>query len=128
MKRKVFNSVNTPSVKATGLFLRISPKSGQFNFSRELADKLKLDSHRINIIQDEEKPADWFIEVTKDDAAFLVRRKKETDVPQYVMQSTFLAREILKESKLPEESTRFMVASEPIERNLFAILTKSAKK
>lgn len=128
MKRKVFNSVNTPSVKATGLYLRVSPKSGAFNFSKELADKLKLDSHRINIIQDEEKPADWYIEVTKDQAAFEVRRKTQTEDPYYILQSTFLARTILKESKLPEESTRFMVAAEPVERNLYAILTKSAKK
>jgi len=129
MKRKVFNQTSVPDQRPTGYFIRINPKNGGFVFSRELGDMLNLKQYGVNFIQDEERPSDWYLEKSSDANAFKVRFKKtnsDNRYQQYILQSSFLAREILKSAGLPIDSTRLMVASEPIEKDLYAIITKSA--
>lgn len=138
MKRKIFNRENTPpkTTRATGFWLRIHPKSGGITFSKDLAVHLELNKNfGVNFIQVEDRPKDWYIEKSKDEAAFRVRVKatpKKTE-GNFIIQSTVLAREILTSlnaGTATDErlaSTRFLVATEPVEKNLYAIITKSAE-
>jgi hypothetical protein len=127
MKRKVWNKANVPQTKSTGSWIRIHPKSGGITFSNDLATALKLSSNGVNFIQDEERPGDWYIEVSKDKDAFEVRSKKANEHDKaFIIQSTALARTILSSIGIDMVSTRFMVATEAIERNTYAIITKSA--
>jgi hypothetical protein len=127
MKRKVWNKTSVPQTKSMGSWIRIHPKSGGITFSNGLATALKLTDNGINFIQDEDRPADWYIEVSKDKEAFEVRSKKANAFDKaFIIQSTALARTILSSIGLDMVSTRFMVATEPIEKNTWAIITKSA--
>jgi len=96
--------------------------------SGELCTKLK--TSKVNLIQDEAKPENWFIEpaTAKDDNAFELRFKKESYGANGMLQSSFLAREILSSSKLEVTSTKLLVGSE-IEKDAgYPIITKSGKQ
>jgi len=132
MKKRIFNQTTTPqNVRGPGQCLvSLYPKSGNINFSKKLSEVLKLndENQRINIIQDEDRPKDWYIELTSDADGFTPRVKKAAKYNQYVIQNSHLCRLILKECGLPEETVAFVVATEPVQENLFAIITKSADK
>lgn len=128
MKKKVWNTDSVPD-RATGLWLRLNPKSGSITFSRDLANKLDLKKMGINLIQDEDRQQDWYIEKSGDNKAFRVRQKSTaTSYPQFIVQSTILCRAILNSAKLELVSTRFLVADQPVEKDTWAIITKSAKQ
>jgi len=124
MKRKTYNKISVPTFRKTGTWIRINPKNGAINFSQEIAAKLDLKNQGVNFIQDEENQQDWYIETSQDENAFTVRiiAGKIT-----LVQSTTLARAILKSLELEPVTTRFNVSTEPVEENLYAIITKSAK-
>lgn len=124
MKRKIWNQTSIPNTRPTGLYISVNPKSGGMSFSKDLTEKLQQMGGGINLIQDEDRPTDWYIEVSKDTEAFQIRVKPETT--SGIIQSTHLVRELLTTCGLEKKSYRFMVAAEPIEKNLYAILTKSA--
>lgn len=130
MKKKVFNQTTTPrGTRSAGNVFSIYPKSGTMKFSADLVRNLKIDTEtKVNIIQDEERPKDWYIELTKESDGLQVKEKKSASgkFKEYVIQSIFLSRLILKESELPEKTIRLLVATEPVEKNMHAIITKSA--
>jgi hypothetical protein len=127
MKKKIWNKASVPTQKATGYWIRVQPKSGGITFSNDLARCLQLTTNGINFVQDEDRLSDWFIELSKDENAFMVRSKKSNQWDRsFILQSTALAREILKSINSEMVSTRFIVAAEPIEENVYAIITKSA--
>jgi hypothetical protein len=122
MKRKVFNLENAQG-KKTGEFINVNPKSGGITISRDLVKILDIKKNGILFIQDEDRPQDWYIEISKDSTAFQVRAKNENN---FIIQSTVIARELLTSCSL-DAPARFMVSSTPIEKGLYAIITKSAK-
>lgn len=126
MKRKVWNQISVPQQKTTGLYLRLDAKSGSIVFSFDLVKALQLDKNRVNFIQDEDRPCDWYIELTESTDAFIIRSKdKSKSDKSSIVQSTVLCRAILTSIGV-EGSARVLVATDPIEKNLYAILTTSA--
>lgn len=124
MKYKTFNQISIPTFRKTGFWIRINPKNGYINFSQELSDHLGLKKNKVNFIQNEDDPKEWFLEPTSDKDAFpvhIIQGKIN------VVRSTGMARTILKALELEHTSYRFIVSSAPFERNLFPIITKSAK-
>ncbi len=127
MKRKVWNRDSVPATRATGLYIRIAPKSGTITLSKDLADLIKKPA--VNFIQDESRPVDWYIEPSTDPSAFVIRNKSNAKLESgSIVQNSAISREILKSSKLKLESTRFMVSADYTEGGGYAILTKSAKQ
>jgi hypothetical protein len=97
MKKKIWNKTNVPSIKASGCWMRINPKSGALIFSGDLVELLNLQKHGVEFIQDEERPADWYVQPSKDSEAFTPRFKKANKHDRTcIVQSTSLARTILK--------------------------------
>jgi hypothetical protein len=122
MKRKVFNLENA-QYKKTGEFINVNPKSGGITLSRDLVKLIDIKKNGILFIQDEDRPQDWYIEISKESTAFQVRAKNENN---YIVQSTVIARELLTSCSL-DAPTRFIVSSTPVEKGMYAIITKSAK-
>ena len=125
MKKKIWNSKSIPSgTTAYGNSILISP-AGTIAFSTQLSAFLKS-KPSVNFIQDEDKPSEWFIEQTSEGDA--IKLRVETN-GNYKVQSAFLAKEILRTCNLfTKKSVRMFVATEAVEKNLFAIITKSAKE
>lgn len=103
-------------------------KSGKIVLCQELVSKLKLaNGLRVNFIQDEDRPADWYIESTnnKDGILFkvdLANRKRNL----YCAQKKALVLTILESLSLEQQSYRIRVSREE-EEGLLPIITKSAK-
>jgi hypothetical protein len=130
MKKKILNLKTVPPLTRTeGLTVSISCKSGVIAFSKPLGERLKLQEYRINFIQDEDRPMDWYLQVTKDPEGFQVRFRPngKNTTGQFITQSTGVCRQLFDSCRLPYASQRFLVAPEPVEGDLFAIITKSAK-
>jgi hypothetical protein len=128
MKKKIFNLISTPQLRQTGFWISLNPKGGSITFSVELGEKLKLDTTRLNFVQDEERPMDWYLEPTKDPQAFTIKTKKNNPKlgVNYALQNSSLVRAILDSCKLEKAAHKFMVAEEATE-DLYAVITKSAK-
>ncbi|MFO0386340.1 MAG: hypothetical protein ACK505_06145 [Flavobacteriales bacterium] len=124
MKLKVFNQANTATTKSTGHFISIQTKNGAICFSKDLSILLDLDNNKIEFIQDEDKPKDWYLRVSQDENAFDVRIKKAGTI----IQTTTLCRAIVSSLGIDfVGSYRFMVADKPTD-GLYAIITKSLKE
>lgn len=125
MKRKVYTTANTGHTRKTGNFLTVSRKSGALKFTKELTDELKLKGKKVQFVQDEEKPSEWFIEITNDAHAFPVRI---SPTGAGVLQSVVICSELLKSAGLADDSSyRFLISTTPVEKTLYPIITKSGK-
>lgn len=105
--------------------MSISPKGGKIVLSAELCDKLKLEKFRVNFIQDEDRPQDWYLEPTKDNEGIQFKSDNANAKKLYCAQSTYLVKKILETVGLENTSHRVQV-SETAEDGLYAIITKSA--
>lgn len=128
IKRKVWNTSTIPSSRETGFWISLLPKSGKIVLCQELVSKLKL-SHglRVNFIQDEDRPADWYIEPTKNKEGILFKvdlANKKRNL--YCAQKKALVLTILESLSLDQQSYRIRVSREE-EEGLLPIITKSAK-
>jgi len=126
MKRKVWNTATVPlgnRAKSTIPTMTLG-RAGGIHFNTVADELLKLDQHKLNFIQDEERPADWYLEITKANEAFSVRTAKKDKM----LQSIALVREICISCGLdPDCGYTLQIAKEASERNVYAILTKSAR-
>jgi hypothetical protein len=122
MKKKIFNktTIVTGPRSAHGCSVSINP-NGNFSFSAELSATLQLTKTGVEFIQDEDRPTDWYLELSTAESSLPLR----DDKGGVKLQCAFLAKEILKSLGL-DSAHRFQVATEPVEGNMFAILTKSA--
>lgn len=132
MKIKTFNKTNSGmlSVKDLTPLITVNPKAGLISFSKGLTEKLKItDKSRVNFIQDEEHPLNWYLEITQDPQAFALREHEKS----ISFNCTAITRELYRSCGLDIGSTyRLLVASEPEKidgaRLGYAIITKSAKE
>lgn len=127
MKKKVFNQQSIVGTRPTGLFIRMNPRSGAITFSKDLAAKLELTKKDagIQIIQDEERPSDWYIELSTSPEAFKTRSKFKNI--SALIQSCYLVRQVLTSCDLDTtRSYKFLVAPDPVD-GMYAIITKSAQ-
>lgn len=88
MKKKVFNESTTPirtAVNKSGFFITCSP-SGIIRISKELYDKLNSLGPRLNFVQDEDRPGDWYLQPSTHPEAFTLKTNKAGDYNQYVLQ------------------------------------------
>lgn len=123
MQRKIWNKKTIPTSRLHGPWISIQPGSGKISFTCELVDKLKLNKAGIEFIQDEEKPKEWYIEISNSPDAIKLREEKNN---VWAFQSTYLARTILDSLELDKGTYKIPVAIVPAEKNLYAILTKGA--
>lgn len=127
MKLKKFTRDDVHRRKAERCMLHITAK-GKLTFSREASSALNIgEASRIYLHQDEERPIDWYIEVTSDKEGIECKRNASTGVLGF--QCAFLAQEILKSiGKSAVKSIRLPVSHVPTEGKLYAIITKAAQE
>jgi hypothetical protein len=134
MKAKVFNTANAGLVsdKSLASLLTVNYNTGLISFSVGFINKIKLvATARIALIQDEERPKDWYIQVGADDHGFALR-KKDTAV---AFNCVTVARQLLESTELIDKggngTVRFLLATDPTVDEtlgaLYAIITKSGK-
>jgi hypothetical protein len=121
MKKKIFNKETIPARNGfAGPWISIS-KSGNITFSRDLIKSLKLDDWGgVIFIQDEDKPKDWYMELSKDASALRPRPEKNGTIK---IQSAYIVKSMLSSLDLELATYKFKVASEPAEPNTYAIFT-----
>lgn len=122
MKKKVFNVTSLGQRGGLGNHVTVS-RVGLILFSRDLSAALTV--KRINIVQDADKPADWFIEPTNDENGILLR-KHPTDEARKCIQSSAIAREILSSIGIDGGGATIQVGSERVD-NMYALITKAAR-
>jgi hypothetical protein len=122
MKKKIFNRRNAVGLRG-GAVLAINP-NGYISFSRDLTERLGLNKKDagVEFIQDEDRPTDWYVNVSRGPDAIKIRLGEDGGGK---IQSTFLAREMLRSMKL-EGGHKMQVATEPAEPNTYAIFFKTA--
>ena len=135
MKAKVFNTANSGLIsdKSRAALLTINYENGLLSFSVGFVNKVKLNSStRVAVIQDEERPKDWYIQTGSDEFGFPLRVKDTA----LAFNNVTVARELLESCELIDSSTdsktaRFLLATEPINvegfGKLYAIITKSGQ-
>ncbi|MGC3945387.1 MAG: hypothetical protein QM762_12875 [Chryseolinea sp.] len=137
MKLKEYNGANTVAdrVEYMGPFVAIAWRNGLFSFSRQATRQFNLLEARVTIEQDEERPTDWYLRtVTPNTGGGLTvrgykNRPKEDHLPaRALMQSTVLARKLLKSLGITSGTAKFMITNTPIEPGLYAILTSEPYK
>lgn len=128
MKLKTFNIANSKGHNDTTPRLSMN-NSGLISFNGALAEKMKLRKGlKILFHQDEDRPQDWFIELTdlKNTEAFELRTVKNSQC--LGLQSAFLVKEVRRSLEdTGKGSMRFLIGEEQNEKGLFLwpIITKS---
>lgn len=81
---------------------------------------------RVNILQDEEKPSDWYVEKTTDDDGFILRNCSGGGL---LCNSVLTTNKIMDSLRI-QKSTLMRIAPKPIEdgSSIYAILTSTARK
>jgi hypothetical protein len=122
MKKKVFNKKNTVGLRG-GALISINP-NGYITLSPELVERLSLNKKDVGVefIQDEDRPTDWYLNVSRGPDAIKLRMHANGGGK---LQSSFLAREMLRSMKL-EGAHKMQVATEAAEPSTFAIFFKTA--
>lgn len=137
MKLKVFNNESLPNNVRQGTpKIRISQRT--FNINREAAElmELKLNT-RVDIIQDEESPMDWYITKSEDPNAFVLASWRENE-KSFLIRSTALVRKMFSALKFDSsvKSYSLPIGLDPIihkekrggvELKLWPIITAAAK-
>jgi hypothetical protein len=126
MKKKIWSRANIPNTRPTGLWIHFSPKNGAITFSKDLTEKHQIGKNGVLFIQDEDRPIDWYLEITRNNPdAFFPRRKKTGK--GCLIQSALLCREIMSSSGLTMESQRVLVSAQEVEPNVYSVITKSGQ-
>lgn len=129
MKKKIFNSINVVGRggnNSAGCWVRVHNK-GCITFSKAAVEGIGLQDTGFVIVQDEDRPQDWYIEKSNEPVAFKLRTKEANKWDKtYLFQSSSMAREILSSLGI-EKSARFMMSIVPNDDGCYAIITKSAK-
>lgn len=126
MKKKILNQSTAREYSKGGLYISISGTAGVIGVSKDLGDKLKLAKLGVNFVQDEDHPIDWYLQASNDINAFRVRSDDKAPY-YYTVQSSHVCRQILDSCSLEKKTHRFIVSGEPVEGDLYPIITKSAK-
>lgn len=131
MNLKRYNSTNVKTIRFGKPTIRFN-KQGQISFSSAIITAMGLKSgDKIELIQDEEKPKDWYVVKCKNDIGFPLREYKSSNA--LLTNSSGLVKTFMK-SLEPQisnttKSIGCLVAIIPTiveKEKLFAIITKSA--
>lgn len=106
---KVFNSSILGARHQRSGYYCVIKKSGLIMFSRDMNELLK--GKRVNFLQDEIRPKDWYVEVTKDASGIPVRFIDKVD--RHAIQSSVIAREILDACAIEAGGADFAISSTP---------------
>lgn len=121
---KVFNSsVLGARHQRSGNYCVIK-RTGLIMFSRDMNELLK--GKRVNFLQDETRPKDWYVEITKEASGIPVRYIDK--VERHAIQSSVIAREILQSCDITAGGADFTISSEPdttASGKSYAILTST---
>jgi hypothetical protein len=126
VKTKIYDRLSIPASASKGIAkISVNPKYGLFRISIQLAQQLRLkdEDNKIIFLQDEDRPTDWYIRVTKERNGFQVKPDGKT----FFVRNRYLSRFILQSCNLEIKSCSFMVSEKESEKNTYAIITKSAK-
>lgn len=124
MKLKKYNRKDCHMREAGSATVRVS-RTGTFAFSKKAIEAMGItEGTRLNLLQDEDRPKDWYVEKTTDPEGLRVRKYKDG----MMAAGAAIARQLLTSLDVPadKKSMGFMLASEPIEEGCFAIITSSA--
>jgi hypothetical protein len=93
-------------------------------FSTTLSRVLKIDmDSEINFYQDQKEPKNWFLK--KEKGGMKIRHGNGKKAA-FLVAASSIARRLLDSCNL-KKSTTFLVSTEPIQGNYYAIITSSAK-
>lgn len=121
MKKKVFDSsVLGNRYHKSGNHININ-KAGMIYFSQDMTKELK--GKRVNFIQDEARPGDWYIEPTKDASG--IEMKFNQKLQRCIIQAAAITRAMCDSLDLAPGSYSMTVSSDSSE-GMYAILTKTA--
>lgn len=101
-------------------------KSGQIKFSKIASNEIPLKGRYIQFCHDKKRPSDWYIYITDDPAeGFHSRVYKEC----VIINQSVICYKLIKQFAEPgAKSIGFPVSIEPIEKDLYAIITKQPLK
>lgn len=128
MKLKTFNAENASLKRSGKPTIRVNRKSGVLSLSTSALELMDLkQGSEIELSQDEDSPADWYIHKSHSGNGFKIKcRLRNAQI-----QSTYLARKILDCLKQPDmQSARFLISREPVEiegLTCWLIITSSGK-
>lgn len=132
MKIKIYNrDTISPSKKVQVPTVSFS-ESGAILFNRPAGELLDLENKKYCIVQDEEKPSDWY--VMEDEKSGMQARKvfeyplHKGVIKGWQFNSTVICKDLYAAVKFVKPTTRVRLAQEPTEAGkmkLFAILTKA---
>lgn len=132
MKLQSFNPDTLPGYIRTGrATLGVNFKTGLFNFSKSAVELLNIGAGScIELHQDEENPADWYIQVATAGNGFALRESKDKDL--LFLNHTGLAKLIkdcFEHEDVDPRSASFGISAEPIEHEdskLYGIIITTA--
>lgn len=131
MNLKEYNPINSKPVatpRAHPASLRIDTKTGRFIFNKTASELIGLkDKCQIVILQDEQEPEDWYLEIVKV-SGFVIRNRERQS--EYVFNNTVIARMIADSVGYTARNGRMLIAGKPTkigDRLLWGILTINLK-
>ncbi len=126
MKLKKYTIDDVKRRKLERCMVRITT-AGSWTFSSDASLALNLgQGSRIFVHQDQERPADWYIQVTDDPKGIKCRRNVSSGAVSF--QSTFLAGELFKSIGVTDKTVKLPVSHTPTDSVYFAIITRAAQK
>ncbi len=125
MKLRKFNR-ETCRIRPDGHPYFSVSKGGIIRINREGSKLLQLKSgDKINILQDEERPKDWYVEKTTDELGLIMRDTNKNS--GLVCNASAIAAEMIRSLSLSLKTTTMRIAPKPAEGEIYAILTGSGK-
>ncbi len=128
MKLKIYNKANSATLRKGKPTVRVNSKSGAISFNTFATMELGLVTDTgLEIVQDENRPQDWYIMKSDSDSAFKARPKALTR-DGFIIQSVVLSKAILKSVNADSTSASFLIGTVPVVHDgveLYAIITKS---
>lgn len=127
MRLKVYNEANSKSVTIGKRTIRFNRKAGLISLSKAATETIGLKGgDKVVIINDEERPNDWYICKTDDENGFAVRAKAETGSADF--NCTSVVKRVFETMDIHDMAVGYVVAPEPEKvdgMELYAIITKN---
>lgn len=127
MKKKIFDA-SCLRIRGSGDYQMKVTKSGHIIFSKEVVDRISLTEKGFVVVQDEERPKDWYIQLLKKGSENSLKLKASDDKRSYSVQCAFITKSILNSLGM-DRSIGMQVAEAGLddEPTLIPIITNSAK-
>lgn len=120
MKKKVYNSLQSGGrTQKPGNWISINPANGAIRLSSDFSKLLK--GQKINVVQDEERPKDWYIEPTKEATGIALGYHEENKYCLFCAKA--IANEMMNSFEL-EGPHAFMISADRSD-GMYAIFNKS---